>query len=118
MKSWSAGVPKDGSDLRTSLCIFIGIIKKLIQSYCLWEQVSLLAYRTLLIILDIILVDHTCFRKIVQDIKRERWVLTEEGKTYAAAGSPEMQVFCAIPPPGISVEELQVIILNIWILSS
>ncbi|KAG5526636.1 hypothetical protein RHGRI_032790 [Rhododendron griersonianum] len=42
-----------------------------------------------------------------QDIKRERWVLTEEGKTYAAAGSPEMQVFNAIPPPGISLEELQ-----------
>ncbi|CAL5378513.1 unnamed protein product [Camellia sinensis] len=42
-----------------------------------------------------------------QDIKRERWVLTEEGRTYAAAGSPEVQVFLAIPPEGISPEELQ-----------
>ncbi|KAF7127961.1 hypothetical protein RHSIM_Rhsim11G0177200 [Rhododendron simsii] len=42
-----------------------------------------------------------------QDIKRESWILTEEGKTYAAAGSPEMQVFHAIPPPGISLQELQ-----------
>ncbi|XP_057494705.1 LOW QUALITY PROTEIN: phenylalanine--tRNA ligase alpha subunit, cytoplasmic-like [Actinidia eriantha] len=42
-----------------------------------------------------------------QDIKRERWVLTEEGRAYAAAGSPEVQVFLAIPPDGISLEELQ-----------
>ncbi|THG16167.1 hypothetical protein TEA_007237 [Camellia sinensis var. sinensis] len=42
-----------------------------------------------------------------QDIKRERWVLTEEGRTYVAAGSPEVQVFLAIPPEGISPEELQ-----------
>ncbi|KAI8554277.1 hypothetical protein RHMOL_Rhmol05G0085600 [Rhododendron molle] len=42
-----------------------------------------------------------------QDIKRERWVLTEEGKTYAAAGSPEVQVFLAVPPEGISLDELQ-----------
>ncbi|KAK9281819.1 hypothetical protein L1049_004725 [Liquidambar formosana] len=42
-----------------------------------------------------------------QDIKREKWVLTDEGKTYAAAGSPEVQLFLAIPPEGISREELQ-----------
>ncbi|XAR63393.1 Phenylalanine--tRNA ligase [Bertholletia excelsa] len=42
-----------------------------------------------------------------QDIKREKWVLTEEGKTYASAGSPEVQVFLSIPPEGISPEELQ-----------
>ncbi|XAR55438.1 Phenylalanine--tRNA ligase [Bertholletia excelsa] len=42
-----------------------------------------------------------------QDIKRGRWVLTEEGKIYASAGSPEVQVFLAIPPDGISPEELQ-----------
>ncbi|CAL5412232.1 unnamed protein product [Camellia sinensis] len=41
------------------------------------------------------------------DIKRERWALTEEGRTYAAAGSPELQVFFAIPPEGISPEQLQ-----------
>ncbi|XP_054777808.1 phenylalanine--tRNA ligase alpha subunit, cytoplasmic [Prosopis cineraria] len=42
-----------------------------------------------------------------EDIKREAWVLTDEGKTYAAAGSPEVQLFLAIPPEGISKEELQ-----------
>ncbi|KAK9286433.1 hypothetical protein L1049_014830 [Liquidambar formosana] len=42
-----------------------------------------------------------------QDIKREKWVLTDEGKIYAAAGSPEVQLFSAIPPEGISREELQ-----------
>ncbi|KAI4295525.1 hypothetical protein L6164_035565 [Bauhinia variegata] len=42
-----------------------------------------------------------------EDIKRETWVLTDEGKTYAAAGSPEVQLFLAIPPEGISREELQ-----------
>lgn len=45
---------------------------------------------------------------ILQDIKRESWVLTDEGKLYAAAGSPEMQLFLAIPPEGISPDELQV----------
>ncbi|KAF5448819.1 hypothetical protein F2P56_029318 [Juglans regia] len=42
-----------------------------------------------------------------QDIKRETWVLTDEGKTYAASGSPEVQLFLAIPPEGIPLEELQ-----------
>ncbi|XP_030470434.1 phenylalanine--tRNA ligase alpha subunit, cytoplasmic-like [Syzygium oleosum] len=42
-----------------------------------------------------------------QDIKRETWVLTEEGKTYAVAGSPEVQLFLAVPPEGISRDELQ-----------
>ncbi|XP_057496447.1 phenylalanine--tRNA ligase alpha subunit, cytoplasmic-like [Actinidia eriantha] len=41
-----------------------------------------------------------------QDIKREKWVLTDEGRTYAASGSPEVQLFLAIPPEGISPEEL------------
>lgn len=45
---------------------------------------------------------------IIQDIKREKWVLTDEGKTYAASGSPEVQLFLAIPPEGIPLEELQV----------
>ncbi|XP_031128914.1 phenylalanine--tRNA ligase alpha subunit, cytoplasmic isoform X2 [Ipomoea triloba] len=44
---------------------------------------------------------------IAQDIKRERWVLTEEGKIYATAGSPEVQLFLAITPEGITQEELQ-----------
>ena len=45
------------------------------------------------------------FRYIdAEDIKREAWVLTDEGKTYSAAGSPEVQLFFAIPPEGISRE--------------
>ncbi|GMP73832.1 hypothetical protein CsSME_00031444 [Camellia sinensis var. sinensis] len=47
------------------------------------------------------------------DIKRERWALTEEWRTYATAGSPELQVFFAIPPEGISPEQLQVMHLYI-----
>uniref|UniRef100_K7LSZ2 phenylalanine--tRNA ligase n=2 Tax=Glycine max TaxID=3847 RepID=K7LSZ2_SOYBN len=42
-----------------------------------------------------------------QDIKRETWVLTDEGKTYATVGSPEVQLFLAVPQEGISKEELQ-----------
>ncbi|KAL5994383.1 hypothetical protein ACLOJK_024433 [Asimina triloba] len=42
-----------------------------------------------------------------QDIKREWWVLTDEGKSYTLAGSPEVQLFNSIPPEGISREELQ-----------
>lgn len=45
----------------------------------------------------------------MQDIKRETWILTDEGKMYAAAGSPEGQLFFAIPVEGgIPREELQV----------
>ena len=47
---------------------------------------------------------------IVQDIKKERWVLTDEGKKYAEAGSPEVQLFLAIPAEeGIAREDLQVV---------
>lgn len=35
-------------------------------------------------------------------------MLTEEGKTYAAVGSPEFQLFSVVPPEGIAREELQV----------
>ncbi|GAU45381.1 hypothetical protein TSUD_90010 [Trifolium subterraneum] len=42
-----------------------------------------------------------------QDIKRETWVLTDEGNTYATLGSPEIQLMLAIPPEGISRDELQ-----------
>ncbi|GMI74514.1 hypothetical protein like AT4G39280 [Hibiscus trionum] len=49
------------------------------------------------------------FRYIdAHDIKRETWVLTDEGKKYAADGSPEVQLFLALPPQGsISKDELQ-----------
>ncbi|KEH22294.1 hypothetical protein MTR_7g038870 [Medicago truncatula] len=38
------------------------------------------------------------------DIKRETWVLTDEGNTYATLGSPEFQLMLAILP---SRDELQ-----------
>ncbi|KAM1030703.1 hypothetical protein COP2_035440 [Malus domestica] len=48
------------------------------------------------------------FRYVVaQDIKREMWMLTDEGRAYTATGSPEVQLFLAIPPEGIPKEELQ-----------
>ncbi|XP_010437045.1 PREDICTED: phenylalanine--tRNA ligase alpha subunit, cytoplasmic [Camelina sativa] len=44
----------------------------------------------------------------VQDIKKETWVLTDEGKEYAAEGSPEVQLFLAVPEEGsISKDELE-----------
>ncbi|XP_011048490.1 PREDICTED: probable phenylalanine--tRNA ligase alpha subunit [Populus euphratica] len=43
-----------------------------------------------------------------QDIKRETDVLTEEGEKYAEHGSPEVQLFLAVPAEGsILKEELQ-----------
>ncbi|XP_004486713.1 phenylalanine--tRNA ligase alpha subunit, cytoplasmic-like [Cicer arietinum] len=42
-----------------------------------------------------------------EDIKRETWVLTDEGNNYANVGSPEVQLMLAIPPQGISRDELQ-----------
>ncbi|KAM1587432.1 hypothetical protein ACFX1X_026922 [Malus domestica] len=48
------------------------------------------------------------FRYIVaQDIKREMWMFTDEGRAYTATGLPEVQLFLAIPPKGIPKEELQ-----------
>lgn len=47
----------------------------------------------------------------VQDIKKETWVLTDEGRKYAAEGSPEVQLFLAVPPEGsIGKDELQVVL--------
>jgi phenylalanyl-tRNA synthetase alpha chain len=43
-----------------------------------------------------------------KDIKRETWVLTDEGNSYATLGSPEVQLMLAIPPQGISRDEIQV----------
>ncbi|KAJ1699735.1 hypothetical protein LUZ63_008247 [Rhynchospora breviuscula] len=42
-----------------------------------------------------------------QEITRESWVLTEEGKTYMVNGSPEALFFSAIPPEGISRSNLK-----------
>ncbi|GJX43768.1 phenylalanine--tRNA ligase alpha subunit, cytoplasmic [Tanacetum coccineum] len=44
---------------------------------------------------------------VTQDIKKESCHLTAEGETYAANGSPEYQLFMAIPPEGITIVELQ-----------
>jgi hypothetical protein len=43
-----------------------------------------------------------------QAIKRNSWILTAEGESYAVRGSPEFQVFQAVPPEGISRVELEV----------
>ncbi|CAL0304234.1 unnamed protein product [Lupinus luteus] len=42
----------------------------------------------------------------VEDIKRESWVLTDEGNIYAESGSPEIQLFLAVPEEGIVKDEL------------
>lgn len=48
-----------------------------------------------------------------QDIKRETWILTEEGKKYASEGSPEVLLFLAVPSEGsISKDELQEILVK------
>ncbi|XP_071734535.1 phenylalanine--tRNA ligase alpha subunit, cytoplasmic-like [Rutidosis leptorrhynchoides] len=45
---------------------------------------------------------------VAQPISRiERWQLTAEGKTYASNGSPEFQLYSAIPSEGISCAELK-----------
>ncbi|CAN0924536.1 Phenylalanine--tRNA ligase alpha subunit, cytoplasmic [Linum grandiflorum] len=45
---------------------------------------------------------------VATDIKKETWVLTDEGRKYAAEGSPEVQLFLAVPSEGsISKDELQ-----------
>ena len=43
-----------------------------------------------------------------QEIKKESWILTEEGEKYASSASPEVQLFEAIPPEGIRQDELEV----------
>ena len=46
----------------------------------------------------------------VQELKRETLVLTDEGKKYAAEGSPEFHFFSAVPEEGsISKDDLEVI---------
>uniref|UniRef100_A0A166DKR1 Phenylalanyl-tRNA synthetase domain-containing protein n=1 Tax=Daucus carota subsp. sativus TaxID=79200 RepID=A0A166DKR1_DAUCS len=42
-----------------------------------------------------------------KDIKRDSLILTDEGRTYATAGSPEVQLVKAIPPEGITPKELE-----------
>ncbi|XP_024167398.1 phenylalanine--tRNA ligase alpha subunit, cytoplasmic isoform X1 [Rosa chinensis] len=42
-----------------------------------------------------------------QEITKETWLLTEEGKTYAVHGTPEVRLFLSIPQQGITKDELQ-----------
>ncbi|KAL6911534.1 hypothetical protein ACP4OV_000339 [Aristida adscensionis] len=41
------------------------------------------------------------------DITKETWLLTEEAKGYVVRGSPEAQLFAAIPPEGASKDVLK-----------
>ncbi|KAG0502173.1 hypothetical protein HPP92_002245 [Vanilla planifolia] len=42
-----------------------------------------------------------------QEFQKDRWFLKEEGKNYVREGTPEVQLFEAVPPEGISREDLQ-----------
>lgn len=44
----------------------------------------------------------------LQDIDHFRYVLTEEGTGYLASGTPEAQVFHAVPADGLPLAELAV----------
>lgn len=45
----------------------------------------------------------------LQDIKRERWLLSEEAQLYVKYGSAEVLLFEAVPPEGTTKDELKVI---------
>lgn len=56
----------------------------------------------------------TCYR--LQTKKNTLYLLTEEGKMYTERGSPEVQVFQAVPAEGISGADLKVNpIMQRWI---
>lgn len=44
----------------------------------------------------------------LQDISHSRYVLTAEAEAYLTAGSPEVQLFNAVPADGISLAQLKV----------
>lgn len=44
----------------------------------------------------------------MQDIKRERWLLSEEAQLYVKYGSAEVLLFEAVPPEGTTKDELKV----------
>ncbi|KMZ61078.1 Phenylalanine--tRNA ligase [Zostera marina] len=63
-------------------------------------------------------VDHTELENVIKslhgfqivfakDVRRDKWILTAEGKSYAINGSPEGQFFAAIPSEGISRDDLR-----------
>jgi phenylalanyl-tRNA synthetase alpha chain len=45
---------------------------------------------------------------VLQDISHQRYVLTDESKSYVEAGSPEAQLFNAVPAEGITLTALKV----------
>lgn len=49
-----------------------------------------------------------CPVRACQDIDHFRWVLTDEAKGYLESGTPEAQVFNAVPPEGIAMAALKV----------
>uniref|UniRef100_A0A7N0ZTY6 phenylalanine--tRNA ligase n=1 Tax=Kalanchoe fedtschenkoi TaxID=63787 RepID=A0A7N0ZTY6_KALFE len=44
---------------------------------------------------------------VATEYEERNWVLTDEGKEYAAEGSPEFRLFSAVPAEGISLKELE-----------
>jgi hypothetical protein len=44
----------------------------------------------------------------LQDISHSRFVLTSEAQAYLTAGSPEVQLFNAVPADGITLAQLKV----------
>jgi hypothetical protein len=60
---------------------------------------------------------HDCCLSTVQDIDHFRWVLTEEAQGYLQNGSPEAQVFNAIPAEGLPMAQLKVQMTHTWWLS-
>ncbi|KAI3973583.1 hypothetical protein MKW92_033309 [Papaver armeniacum] len=44
---------------------------------------------------------------VFKESKKENYVLTNEGESYYSEGSPEFQIFSAVPPEGISLAELR-----------
>lgn len=47
---------------------------------------------------------------VAKPIKHERQTLAEEAESYVGAGSPEAQVFAAVPSEGISISDLKKVI--------
>ncbi|KAI3855839.1 hypothetical protein MKX03_036993 [Papaver bracteatum] len=49
---------------------------------------------------------------VAKKSEKENYVLTGEGESYSEEGSPEFQIFSAVPPEGISLAELKKIIYD------
>lgn len=48
---------------------------------------------------------------LLQDISHSRFVLTSEAEVYLTAGSPEVQLFNAVPADGVTLAQLKVRLL-------